>query len=272
MALTQYEMLQKAEKVFAERLARDGRIQNLLSLMRDGRAEQRHAQEYAQRIGYICSTSLRSVIGDVAELPGGVMPADYAEYLLTNRLRSDYSDIVAYADAVQNTIYADQGLGIQALDPAFPSDRLSGLVEKITGSTPEELEVWFGEPVTNFDMSVFDKWVETNVEACWNAGFSAKIVRTTGPATTKTYKQIYHGKKGNSVYTVTKNLPCKLCTGVAGTYDYGNHPDDIFKRHAGCRCVVLYVTSNRVEDVWTHKEAEEDIKRRAAYGLDLTRL
>lgn len=50
---------------------------------------------------------------------------------------------------------------------------------------------------------------------------------------------------------------CKWCTKIAGRYDYGKAPEDIFKRHDNCTCTVTFESGRFRQDVWTKKSWEE---------------
>ena len=57
---------------------------------------------------------------------------------------------------------------------------------------------------------------------------------------------------------------CKWCRGLAGVYNYDEVKDkgnDVFRRHANCRCQVIYDPSNgskKVQDVWDKKWKNDD--------------
>jgi len=50
---------------------------------------------------------------------------------------------------------------------------------------------------------------------------------------------------------------CKWCTKIAGRYDYGKAPEDIFKRHDNCTCTVTFESGRFRQDVWSKKSWEE---------------
>lgn len=95
--------------------------------------------------------------------------------------------------------------------------------------------------MVNYSMSVVDDSVKTTAEYQFKAGMVPKI------------KCIMHGFK-----------PCKWCQALAGTYEYPDVPDDVYRRHQNCYCTVIYtpVGSKRSQDVWSKKlEKERDFEK-----------
>jgi len=76
---------------------------------------------------------------------------------------------------------------------------------------------------------VNDESVKRNAEFVSDSGVKAYIIRTTT------------GKC------------CEWCTNIAGKYEYGQEPKDIYRRHANCDCVVEYVTDGKSQNVHTKK-------------------
>ena len=50
------------------------------------------------------------------------------------------------------------------------------------------------------------------------------------------------------------NEPCKWCTNLAGRYEYGQEPDDVYRRHDNCGCTVTYENGRERQNVWTKKK------------------
>lgn len=60
---------------------------------------------------------------------------------------------------------------------------------------------------------------------------------------------------------------CEWCARLAGSYPYapGKYPEDIFRRHENCRCLVTVKTDKSgYTDVWSKKEYESQRKARIA--------
>lgn len=86
--------------------------------------------------------------------------------------------------------------------------------------------------VSNLAMSFADAYIEKNVELRASAGLKVTVIR----------RQI-----GDC---------CKWCRNLAGIYTADQLPDDIYKRHANCRCMVTYKTEKVYTDAWSKKQFE----------------
>ena len=95
-----------------------------------------------------------------------------------------------------------------------------------------------GEPVSNLCHAFYDQYVEANVKFRSKAGMKEVIIR----------RQL--GKC------------CKWCADLAGIYTPENAPDDIYRRHDNCKCMVTYKDEDGYTDVWTKKEFESQKKAR----------
>ena len=49
---------------------------------------------------------------------------------------------------------------------------------------------------------------------------------------------------------------CKWCTQVAGRYEYGTEPSDVYRRHDNCGCTTIYENGRQRQDVWSKKKWE----------------
>ena len=73
-----------------------------------------------------------------------------------------------------------------------------------------------GEPMCNMCQSFFDGFIEKNVECRHQMGLKQILIRQ-----------------------MVANC-CDWCRNLAGVYDYNNAPDDIYRRHDNCRCMVTF--------------------------------
>ena len=102
-----------------------------------------------------------------------------------------------------------------------------------------------GEPVCNLCHAFYDQYVEANVKFRSRAGMKEVIIR----------RQL--GKC------------CKWCADLAGIYEYGDHPDDVFRRHDNCKCMVTYKDEGGYQDVWSKKEFESQKEARKAREIEI---
>ena len=95
-----------------------------------------------------------------------------------------------------------------------------------------------GEPVSNMCHAFYDQYVEANVKFRSRAGMKTLIIR----------RQL--GKC------------CKWCADLAGIYEYGDHPNDVFRRHDNCKCMVTYKDEDGYTDVWSKKKFQSQKEAR----------
>lgn len=89
----------------------------------------------------------------------------------------------------------------------------------------------------NISRGMYDDFVESSCRSMRKAGAKAVIVR----------KEI--------------GSCCDWCRSLAGTYDYsaGQYPDDIFRRHENCRCIVTVSNEKgQYTDVWSKREYDSE--------------
>lgn len=89
----------------------------------------------------------------------------------------------------------------------------------------------------NISRGMYDDFVESSCRSMRKAGAKAVIVR----------KEI--------------GSCCDWCRSLAGTYDYsaGQYPDDIFRRHENCRCIVTVSNEKgHYTDVWSKREYDSE--------------
>lgn len=91
------------------------------------------------------------------------------------------------------------------------------------------LERFISNLCCNSCQSFYDYYVEANVRFRSELGMKAVIIR----------RQL-----GNC---------CDWCARLAGIYDPYNAPDDIYKRHENCRCLVTYKSQDGYQNVWNKK-------------------
>lgn len=88
-----------------------------------------------------------------------------------------------------------------------------------------------GEPMCNMCQSFFDGFIEKNVERRHQMGLKQILIRQ-----------------------MVANC-CDWCRNLAGVYDYNDAPDDIYRRHDNCRCMVTFKSEKRgYKDVHSRQE------------------
>lgn len=209
-------LLSRIEKDFEAAFSRNKKIAALYERIRDGTATYREANQFAIEAGELLAAVFRRHLNGNA-LPDGRMYYNIANRIIPAALRHNYELISDVAARVQESLNRNAGIGIKAIRPGFNTDRIEGIVNKISSAEKFEEVAWvLEEPVVNFSQSVVDDYIRENAEFHASSGMQPRIVRTAVGAC------------------------CEWCGKLAGTYAYPNIPHDIYRRHERCRCTVDY--------------------------------
>lgn len=124
------------------------------------------------------------------------------------------------------------GLQIAPQKADFPTERVQKIINSLTDKTvpPETIQRRARNAIENVAKSFHDDYVRKNAEFRSKAGIKCYIVRET------------NGKC------------CKWCSSLAGRYLYVDAPDDIFRRHDNCTCMVTFENGRERQDVWSKKK------------------
>lgn len=242
------ELDKNIQASFRTIVMRDGRVKNVSKRIRDGTATLDDAHEYAASIGEDLSEAL--VKNLTAEtLPNGILYYNIAERTVVPALQNNYDLVNEAAAQIQKLEDARNNIGLKSVKADFPKERIQGLIDKMTsnGITFEQVLSWLGEPIVNNSEAFMDDFVDENAKFRESVGMKAKLIRKAEPKC------------------------CDWCAALEGEYDYGDAPDDIYRRHEFCRCVVTYKSERIRQNVWskkTYNVEKEDIEARKEVGSD----
>lgn len=224
-------MLEGVQESFHGRLARDSRIMRVNGRIRDGTATLKDAHLYSQRVGTALSNALKEHI-TLDALPNEELYFNIADRIIMPTMTEDYDLVNEVAASVQKVVDQKNGIGLGSAHAAFPKERISGLIDKLTDPDIEVISrlVWLNEPIVNNSEAFFDDFIRENASFRQKAGLNCTIMRITAPGC------------------------CEWCASMAGIWEYGKEPKDIYNRHEYCRCDVIYNSERSYQDVWT-KEA-----------------
>ena len=231
---------------FKNNVMKDRRIRQISQRIRDGTATFVDGHDYAERLGENLSKALvTNLTADT--LPDGRLYYNIAKRTVTPALEENYNLTNEIAADIQKIMDEAAGIGLNAVKAAFPAERIQGLIDKMTadGITLERALVWLTEPIINNSEAFFDDFIDLNARFRENVGLKATITRSVAPGC------------------------CEWCDKMAGTFDYRDKPDDIFRRHEFCRCTVTYQSNKTSQNVWskrTWKSSSEEIARRQQIG------
>lgn len=108
-------------------------------------------------------------------------------------------------------------------------------------NTKDILNRFLGEPLKNIMHSMYDDYVEANVEFRTRSGMKTLIIRRE------------------------LSKCCDWCRDLAGIYDYDSAPREVYQRHDSCRCMVTFRNEEgRYEDVWSKQKYDSQRDARIA--------
>lgn len=209
------ELKKRIEKTYRGLIENDESLKRLAKkIHEDGTWED--AQEYAGIIGSRRSMSFLESISS-EDLPNGQMYYNIANRIIPPALKSDYDLISEVCMEVQEQVNEAARIGIKAQKADLNTDRIDGIVNRISSELFDDVKWLLDAPIENFMRSVVDDHIEKNADFHYRSGLKPVIKRTTD------------GKC------------CKWCSERAGTYPYKPDMDrEVFRRHENCECLVAY--------------------------------
>lgn len=240
------ELYESITKDFKNYTMKDRRIANISKRIRDGTATQRDAHDYAERLGENLS---RSLVNNLTpeRLPDGRLYYNIAKRTVVPSLENNYELTNDVASEIQAALDLKAGIGLNSAKADFPNERIQGLIDKMTadGITFDNVIIWLQEPIVNNTEAFFDDFIKENAKVRHDVGLKATITRSVA------------------------NGCCAWCDALAGVYEYGQEPEDIYRRHEFCRCTVTFQSKKTSQNVWTKntwQSSPEELDRRKEVG------
>lgn len=248
MSETGERLLDRIGKSFNKRLRTDRKLLQLAGKIPKS-ADYITAGDYAVRTGELLS---ESIVENVEDLPN--ISRELAAEVLTPLLTYDHELVAEATQTIQENLNAEIGLGIEALTADLDTNRISGLIDKVSSYDNTADALWvMKEPVINYSQAVTDQTLRKNAELSAKIGVERYIVRQTERFERK-QRKAGKGRKKGTYYTV----PCEWCSAQAGRYVYkgngSNIPKSVYQRHVGCRCTLTFENGKNRQNVWNHPE------------------
>lgn len=227
------ELLDEIQKDFDRQFRSNSIVIDIYGKIRSRVATYKEANEFSIQCGEMLARSIKKyVTADV--LPEGRMWYNIATRILTPTLRNNYSLITDVTNAAQSIFNEKNGIGFKPITPAFNTNRLNGIIDKVSNAENYDDVAWvMDEPIVNFSQSIVDQAIKDNADFQYKSGMTPKIKRTVVGGC------------------------CEWCQRLAGTYNYPYVPTDVYRKHNRCRCTVEYISVDKRENVWTHKPIGE---------------
>lgn len=236
----------RINRSFQKNVMKDRQIANVTQRIRDGTARLEDAHRYAQHLGEDLSKALVDNL-TVDNLPNGRLYYNIAQRTVVPALENNYNLVNDTADQIQKITNKKNKIGLGAVRADFPSERIQGLIDKMTSKDVEVTDIitWLKEPIVNNSEAFFDDFIQANSKFQSDAGLKVKLIRKA------------------------ESKCCEWCQNLEGSYDYGDAPDDIYRRHEFCRCTTTYESKKTSQNVWSKKQwttPKEDLEKRQSAG------
>lgn len=232
------ELLRKINKSFTLSYQKSEKVRKLLLAIKSKNCDYLKAMEYAEEVGKILAEAyMKNLSSDV--LPDGKMYYDIASAILNPTLENNYGLISSYVCGAMDVMNEKAGINAKARKPSYNVDKTLGLIKKVSEAEYfDDVKSYLNEPVITNALSIVDEGARVNADLHYNMNRKPVIVRRASFGC------------------------CKWCRGLAGVYNYEdvkNKGNDVFRRHANCRCQVIYDPRNgdgKVQDVHSREIIE----------------
>ena len=207
-------------KRFTELFENDKKIEIVYKKIRQGRATYADALSFSKEIGTILANVFQTVDLNPANI------AELTNYIIENAMTQNIALSNLVCESVQSTLNEAAGIGLNPVRPdmGVSSGKIKGIRRLVEEAEDEHaIKVVLKEPIITNVMQNVDDWVKTNADFQAEAGMKPVIVRTWSGA-----------------YPSHDTKHTDWCEDLAGTFEYGKEPEDVYKRHEGCRCTVEY--------------------------------
>lgn len=225
------ELSGKIQKRFLNLLKTDRTLNRVKNRVRDG-TDYEIANEYAIRAGELLSQAINAETKTLS-----YMSEEVAREVLYPVLTLDHALVNTASVQIQQNMNAANGINVSAMSADLDTNRIEGLITKVGSYDTYDAARWvMGEPIVNYSQSTVDYTIRKNMDANARLGMEAQLIRKVDPAETA---------KGNRA--------CRWCQSLAGTYRYNDVKDtgnEVFRRHRGCRCQLIYKNGKEIKDAW----------------------
>ena len=163
----------------------------------------------------------------IAEMLGGEVSKYFLEAfdqeVYDTLMREAHSVINMASETAQTNLNRAAEIGLKPLTRKYPKAAAASVGERLGVLDPEVLAKVGKDAISTLLLQMVDENVKYNADFQADAGLRPLIVR------------IWSGS-----YPSHDTKHTDWCEGLAGVYEYGTEPPNVYARHEGCRCTVEY--------------------------------
>ena len=172
-------------------------------------------------------TGTYTEVNQIAELLGeriaSMTGEHYSAEELTALLKAGHEIVTETGVVAQQNLNNAARIGLKPLTRKFPNSRVQGLVDELSTLEGDAIAAELMRSVPTLMLSMVDDMSAYNRDFQAKAGLRPIIVRT------------WSGR-----YPSHDTKHTDWCHDLAGTYEYGKEPKNVYARHTGCTCKVEY--------------------------------
>ena len=205
------EQVQAILNELNRKAALDPQLRQIMKKIGKGKATFEDTALLSQRMGNMLGELFGASVLDI--------PAEVREAVCMALLKERYKFTNETLAGVQEALDEPQGISLEPQRAPFPSERVKQLAHALIDPTvaAKTIQRRADKPVATVAKSFHDDYIKTNAKVRAELGLKPTITRYgTGC--------------------------CKWCSEVAGRYRFGEQPEDVFRRHDNCDCVIIYDT------------------------------
>lgn len=203
---------QELREKLDEHIRKDSRLNALSRKIAENAADFNDTAQYSELVSNHIGAVLQENIGEISSPLA-------KEFVCTELLKDQHSAINETLGRVQVSIDEKNGIHLNPQKAPFPFERVRQVTHALEDPTvkPETIRRRANAPVANVAKSFHDDYIRTNAKLRNDLGLKPVIQRYGANC-------------------------CAWCSAVAGKYRFGEQPEDIFRRHDNCDCVIIYDT------------------------------
>lgn len=210
-----------------EQLSKDKRLTAIADKIAKGAADFSDTARYTQIVSKHMSDVIKRNIGELKQPMA-------KEMVCKELLRDHYELINGVFGEVQVSVDEKLGIHLNPIKPAYPAERVDKWAHSLEDPTvePSVTERRAASGSENIGNSIHDDCIKENAKVREQAGLDCYLTRDAGGGC------------------------CPWCATLEGRYNYADAPDDIFRRHDHCTCIVTYECGRKRQDVWSKRTWE----------------